>query len=86
MDVVVVGAGICGLATAFELRQRGLRVEVVEAEGVGAGQSAGEARIRDEADDSVREEWSFPAPPQSGGEDPRDEERVGVGASGRQSG
>ncbi|HEX6026351.1 MAG TPA: FAD-dependent oxidoreductase [Solirubrobacter sp.] len=45
MDVVVVGAGICGLATAFELRQRGLRVEVVEAEGVGAGQSAGEARI-----------------------------------------
>ena len=45
MDVVVVGAGICGLATAFELQRRGHRALVLEAEGVGAGQSAGLARI-----------------------------------------
>ena len=45
MDVVVVGAGICGLATAYELERRGHRVVVMEAEGVGAGQSAGLARI-----------------------------------------
>ena len=30
-DVLVVGAGISGLVTAFELQQRGLRVEVLEA-------------------------------------------------------
>jgi glycine/D-amino acid oxidase-like deaminating enzyme len=45
VDVVVVGAGICGLATAFELERRGHRVVVLEAERVGAGQSAGLARI-----------------------------------------
>lgn len=45
MDVVVVGAGICGLATAYELQRAGARVTVLEAEGVGAGQSAGLARI-----------------------------------------
>jgi glycine/D-amino acid oxidase-like deaminating enzyme len=45
MDVAVVGAGICGLATAFELERRGHRTRVLEAEGVGAGQSAGRARI-----------------------------------------
>ena len=39
------GAGICGLATAFELERRGHRALVLEAEGVGAGQSAGLARI-----------------------------------------
>jgi glycine/D-amino acid oxidase-like deaminating enzyme len=44
MDVVV-GAGICGLATAYELTRRGREVLVIEAEGVGAGQSAGLARI-----------------------------------------
>jgi glycine/D-amino acid oxidase-like deaminating enzyme len=45
MKVVVVGAGICGLATAFELERRGHRALVLEAEDVGAGQSAGLARI-----------------------------------------
>ena len=44
-DVIVVGAGICGLATAYELRKLDKNVLVLEAEHVGAGQSAGEARI-----------------------------------------
>jgi glycine/D-amino acid oxidase-like deaminating enzyme len=43
--VIVVGAGICGLATAYELSRRGCAVRVLEAEGIGAGQSAGDARI-----------------------------------------
>src|SRR5689334_5483207 len=44
-EAVVVGAGIAGLAAAYELRRRGVRVLVLEAEGVGAGQSAGLARV-----------------------------------------
>jgi glycine/D-amino acid oxidase-like deaminating enzyme len=45
MDVAIVGAGICGLAAAYELQRRGARVTVYEAEAVGAGQSIGLARI-----------------------------------------
>jgi sarcosine oxidase len=45
LDAVVVGAGICGLATAYELARRGARVTVLERAGVGAEQSAGLARI-----------------------------------------
>jgi sarcosine oxidase len=44
-DAIVVGAGICGLAAAYELARREQRVLVLESEGVGAGQSAGLARI-----------------------------------------
>jgi glycine/D-amino acid oxidase-like deaminating enzyme len=44
-DAIVVGAGICGLAAAYELARRDRRVLVLEAERVGAGQSAGLARI-----------------------------------------
>src|SRR4051794_1888557 len=44
-DAIVVGAGICGLAAAYELTRRDKRVLVLDAEGVGAGQSAGLARI-----------------------------------------
>ncbi|MDA0136185.1 NAD(P)/FAD-dependent oxidoreductase [Solirubrobacter deserti] len=44
-DAIVVGAGICGLATAYELARRERRVLVIEAVGVGAEQSAGLARI-----------------------------------------
>lgn len=43
--MIVVGAGICGLATAYELARRDRRVLVIEATGVGAEQSAGLARI-----------------------------------------
>jgi glycine/D-amino acid oxidase-like deaminating enzyme len=45
MDVAVVGAGICGLAAAFELQRRGASVVVYESERAGAGQSVGLARI-----------------------------------------
>jgi hypothetical protein len=45
MDVAVVGAGICGLAAAYELQRRGATVVVHESERVGAGQSVGLARI-----------------------------------------
>jgi glycine/D-amino acid oxidase-like deaminating enzyme len=44
-EAVVVGAGICGLATAYELRRRGVGVTVLERAGVGAEQSAGLTRI-----------------------------------------
>lgn len=38
-DVVVIGAGICGLSAAAEFTRRRLRVVVVERQGVGAGAS-----------------------------------------------
>ena len=44
-DTIVVGAGICGLATAYELTKLGRRVLVLEAEQPGGAQSAGLARI-----------------------------------------
>jgi glycine/D-amino acid oxidase-like deaminating enzyme len=44
-EVAVVGAGIIGLATAYELMRRGVDVRVFEAARPGAGQSAGRTRI-----------------------------------------
>jgi sarcosine oxidase len=44
-DVAVVGAGIIGLACAYELVRRGVDVRVFEAAHPGAGQSAGRTRI-----------------------------------------
>ncbi|MFZ3268353.1 MAG: FAD-dependent oxidoreductase, partial [Mycobacterium sp.] len=43
--VIVVGAGICGLATAYELACRGARAVVIERGEPFAEQSAGLARI-----------------------------------------
>lgn len=40
-DVAVMGAGVMGLALAWELAQRGAQVAVIEARGVGAGASGG---------------------------------------------
>ena len=44
-DVIVVGAGITGLAAAYELTRRGVDTLVLERSGVAAEQSAGLARI-----------------------------------------
>lgn len=41
VDVAVMGAGVLGLACAWDLAQRGVRVAVVEAEHPGAGASGG---------------------------------------------
>lgn len=41
--VVVVGAGLVGLATAWFLQERGVRVTVVDRDGVAAGSSWGNA-------------------------------------------
>jgi glycine/D-amino acid oxidase-like deaminating enzyme len=43
--IIIVGAGICGLATAYELTRRGARAVVVERGEPFAEQSAGLARI-----------------------------------------
>jgi glycine/D-amino acid oxidase-like deaminating enzyme len=45
MDVIVVGAGIVGLAAAFELSRAGHHVRVVSTDVPGARQSAGLSRI-----------------------------------------
>ena len=44
-DVIVVGAGIVGLSTAYALEQRGVDFRIFEAARPGAGQSAGRTRI-----------------------------------------
>jgi D-amino-acid dehydrogenase len=41
MHVCILGAGIVGLATAYELQRQGLQVTVVDRAGVGAGASGG---------------------------------------------
>ena len=43
--IVIIGAGICGLATAFELSRRGAQTVVIERGEPFAEQSAGLARI-----------------------------------------
>lgn len=45
LDLIVVGAGIVGLATALAAHDRGLSVRCLEAARPGAGQSAGRTRI-----------------------------------------
>jgi D-amino-acid dehydrogenase len=45
VDVVVVGGGVIGAATAFELTRRGARVLVVDAGAVGCGASYGNAGL-----------------------------------------
>lgn len=41
--IVVIGAGMVGLSTAWFLQQRGVKVMVVDREGVAAGSSWGNA-------------------------------------------
>src|SRR6266498_3478570 len=53
-DAIVVGAGISGLAAAYELARRDRRVVVLESVGAGAGQSAGLGRIFRVAHDDPR--------------------------------
>jgi len=43
--IVIIGAGICGLATAYELSRRGAQAVVIERGEPFAEQSAGLARI-----------------------------------------
>ena len=54
MDVAVVGAGIVGLATAYELVRGGATVTVYERGEPGNGQSGGDSRIFRHAHDDPR--------------------------------
>jgi sarcosine oxidase len=54
MRIAVVGAGIVGLATAYELSTRGAAVTVYERGEPGNGQSGGESRIFRHAHDDPR--------------------------------
>ncbi len=53
-DVVVIGAGVLGLSTAYALRERGVAVRVYEQGLPGNGQSGGESRIFRHAHDDPR--------------------------------
>ena len=44
-DVLIIGAGIMGCSTAFQLAQRGLKVAVLEKEGIGAGSTGHSSAI-----------------------------------------
>ncbi|MHA1442836.1 MAG: FAD-dependent oxidoreductase, partial [Candidatus Heimdallarchaeota archaeon] len=44
-DVLIIGAGITGAATAWDAAQRGLKVAIIEKEDYGAGTSSGSSML-----------------------------------------